>query len=379
MTTFPLVQNDTLRPFLKILTDYPRDDLASDEVHQSLIAACATRNIDSFALDVGAIPSMDTVVAGFKTAQLACNSQLGYGHIIHTNCAPRRNMVSKKSKGEGIVIGMLNNGAALVTVNSGHSLAPFYDQIKSGDAVFFSTHVPDAGSQFRSRDYFPAALADLAIFLTEQYTQLGADKINSLLSENKMSEILDGFALLNAALTIDDFSEIATASILYIDNFGNIKLNLSHDDLLNLYPSGTELVLSIAGTVSHATVGEGGFSQGEGILALTRGSSGWGNTRFTEIFLRGGTAAGVFPRIQTGEQVLAVPAKTLQKTISILRESGLNTLGNFDLYMLSEAKLMDILAHKGLIKDGFNSTGLQQHIDQGDLIDVLSNAQTRVA
>ncbi len=276
-------------------------------------------------------------------------------------------MVSKKSKGEGIIIGMLNNGVAMVTVNSGYTMAPFYELIKSGNATFFTTNVPDSGSQFRSRDYFPSALADLAVFLTSRLQELGKDKIATYLANNKMDEILDGFALLNAPLSINDFSEAGRATIVYIDNFGNIKLNLNHDDLLNLYPAGTELVLSIAGTVSHAVVGGAGFSQGEGVLALTRGSSGWNENRFTEIFLRGSSAAGVFPNIHTGEQVLAVPVSLLQQTISALRESGLNTIGNFDLYMLSEAKLMDILAHKGLIQNGFDSSALQHHIDKGEV------------
>ena len=69
----PLLKSDLLKPVIKILTDYPRDDLASDEVEQSLITACAMADLDYFSCDVGAIKAMDTVMAAFKTAQLALN------------------------------------------------------------------------------------------------------------------------------------------------------------------------------------------------------------------------------------------------------------------------------------------------------------------
>src|SRR4051812_9933248 len=120
-----------LTPVLKILTDYPRDDLAHDEVQQALVTACVRHDVDARNVDVGAIPSLDTVSGGFKTAQLALNSQLGYGHVIHTNCAPRKNIASVKSSGEKIVVGITKTGVALLIVNAGYALAHFRDGVRS--------------------------------------------------------------------------------------------------------------------------------------------------------------------------------------------------------------------------------------------------------
>src|SRR3989304_2665350 len=133
--------NGTFKPVIKILTDYPRDDLAHDEVQQALVAACARHQVDVFNLDVGAIPGMDTVVAGFKTAQLALNSPLGFGHIFHTNCAPRKNLVSIRSQGEKVVLGMTASGVTMLMVNAGHALAPFYDLAREGAVAFYQTSV----------------------------------------------------------------------------------------------------------------------------------------------------------------------------------------------------------------------------------------------
>lgn len=373
--TFPLLQNGKLKPALKILTDYPRDDLASDEVRQALVSACALNDVDFYALDVGAIPGMNTVVAGFKTAQLAMNSTMGFGHIVHTNCAPRRNMVSKQSKGEGVIVGMLPSGVALLTVNSGFSLAPIAGLAKAGVIKFFKTKIPDAGSQFRSRDYFPGAMAELARFFVDRFNDMGADKIAALIESGETHRLLDGFALLGEPIEASDMNELPEGAIYYIDNFGNMKLNLNHDRLMHHHPDGTEMTLAVGDVVVNATVGSAGFSQGEGAIALTRGSSGWtagGTTvRFTEIFLRGGSAAGAFGLPKVGAQVNGLPYADLQRVFNILRDSNLKRVGPVDLYHLSEARLITYLADRGLITDGFNVTELRRRMDANTLLDAL--------
>ena len=284
-----------LTPVLKILTDYPRDDLAHDEVHQSLVTACVKRGVWPANIDVGAIPSLDTIIAGFKTAQLVFNSQLGYGHIFHTNCAPRKNIVSVQSKGEKIVLGMTRTGVVLLVVNSGYTLAPFYEAVHTGEITFYQTSVPDAGSQFRSRDYFPDAMADLTLHLSDKLKALGKEKIRKLLQAHAFHEILQGLEYLGDPLNLSSFPHLPEGCVYYIDSFGNIKLNYKHNKLLNLYPPGTPLVVALGNTVSDVIVGDAGFSMGEGVVALTSGSSGWavgreGKYMFSEIFLRVGRA-----------------------------------------------------------------------------------------
>ncbi|MBL1146162.1 MAG: hypothetical protein HND56_06905 [Pseudomonadota bacterium] len=373
--TLPLFQDDNLKPVITVLTDYPRDDLASDEVRQALITACAVEKLDCFSMDVAAIPGMNTIVAGFKTAQLALNSQMGVGHVFLTNCAPRKNIISARSKGEGVWIGMLPNGVAVLTVASGYALAPFADMIQSGHIRFFESKIPDEGSQFRSRDYFPAAAAHLAAFLRDRVAEIGAEEVSQRVAKGDAASLLDGFDLLGAAVDTDAVTGLPKGTVWYIDNFGNIKLNLVHETLLSFHEVGTNMVIGVGDSVANAVIGSAGFSQGEGILALTRGSSGWTDDkgqdiRFTEIFLRGSSAAQILRDAQPGVQLFAVSKDDLTRAQQMLRDSGLQYIGAHDLYnlyMMSEARLLEMFAHYGLIKDGFDSRPLKKRLDDGSL------------
>ena len=362
-----------LRPVLKILTDYPRDDLAHDEVHQSLVTACMKRGVNFANLDVGAIPGMDTVTSGFKTAQLVLTSRLGFGHIFHTNCAPRKNIVSVKSSGEKIVLGMTRSGVALLAVNAGYTLAHFQAAAQSGDITFFQTDVPYSGSQFRSRDFFPDAMAELAMHLAAQTEKLGSAKIAALLAAGKAGEILAGLSYLREPLGPAALPQMAQGAACYVDNFGNIKLNYHHSLLLSQHPAGTTLVLALGHSVSDAVVGNTGFSQGEGILAITAGSSGWGLNGqaaepFSEIFLRGGRAESHFSGFRPGDPVLAVRKEDLRAVWEVLQGADRVISERLDLYNISDARLIQLLAWAKLIRDGFDSAELRKSLATGDLL-----------
>jgi hypothetical protein len=365
-----------LMPVLKILTDYPRDDLAHDEVHQSLVTACVKRGVYPVNMDVGAIPALDTIVAGFKTAQLVFNSQLGYGHIFHTNCAPRKNIVSIQSKGEKIVLAMTRTGVVLLAVNSGYTLAPFYDAVHAGEMTFYQTSVPDSGSQFRSRDYFPDAMADLTLHLSQKLQELGKDKIQKLLAAHNFHEILDGLEYLGEPLNLSSFPHLPEGAVFYVDSFGNIKLNLKHYKLLQFHPPGTPLIVCLGNTVSDAIVGDSGFSMGEGVVAITSGSSGWavgreGKSMFSEIFLRGGRAEAHFPGFHTGDQMIAMRREDLGKVIEVLRGANREASERLDLYNSSEPRIMHALARAKLVKDGYDATPLHETLKRGDLLKKL--------
>ncbi len=372
----PLIQQDILKPVITILTDYPRDDLASDEVRQALVTSCAMEKLECFSIDVAAIPGMNTVVAGFKSAQLACNSQMGFGHVFLTNCAPRKNIISSRSKGEGVVIGILPNGATVLTVDSGYALAPFANMIRSGQAHFFYSDIPDEGSQFRSRDYFPAASVKLASYIRDAARTVGPTTIKEKLAAGKHADLIADFPLLREKLTIDDVTEMQQGAIWYIDNFGNIKLNLVHEELLKHHAVGTNLIMSVGDSIADAIIGKAGFSQGEGILALTRGSSGWNeggaeDIRFTEIFLRGSSAANLLQDAAPGEQLFILAKEDLVKAQKMLRDGGVQYIGAHNLFMMSEARLIHMFAHYRLIKNGIDSRHLQKRLDDGSLVDFL--------
>lgn len=367
-----IYKNGVLRPVLKILTDYPRDDLAHDEVHQALVTACVRRGVDAANIDVGAVPGLDTVSAGFKTAQLALNSKLGYGHVFHTNCAPRRNIASVKSAGEKIVLGMTSSGVAMLMVNAGYALAPFHESVKRGEAAFYQTSVPDAGSQFRSRDFFPDAMAELAAHLAARAETLGAAGVKKLLARGDFAAILKGLKWLGRPLDARLIPQLPPGAVLYVDNFGNIKLNFRHADLLKAYRPGEMLALKIEDTVQDVVMGREGFSQSEGMLALTSGSSGWtveGKKRFfTEIMLRGAPAARLFGDFGTGDPATVLREKDLQKVLEILRRTDRKTSERLGLQNMSAARVIKMLARARLIRNGYDSTELRKALRKGDLI-----------
>lgn len=378
MTTNICLTDDAgrLTPVVKILTDYPRDDLAHDEVHQSIVTACMKRRVNAAHIDVGAIPGMDTVVSGFKAAQLVMTSKMGYGHVFHVNCAPRKNIVSVKSSGEKIVLGLTKTGVALLAVNAGYTLAPFHAAAAAGDIAFFQTSVPHSGSQFRSRDFFPDATAELAAHLAAKLKELGAGAVEKLVVECKAAEIFAGLSYIGDPLDASALPVLPPAALQYIDNFGNMKLNIAHSRLLSLYEAGEVLVVAAGNAVSDAVLGNTGFSQGEGVLALTAGSSGWAvgggePAFFTEIFLRGGRAESHFPGVRTGEQILAVSRADLQRVIDILQNAGAGVSGKFDLHNATESRVMRLLADAGLIRDGFDATALRAALQDGSLLQKL--------
>jgi hypothetical protein len=372
-----LIDKDgTLSPVIKILTDYTRDDLAHDEVHQALVTACVLHGVKPFNLDVGAIPGMDTVTAGFKSAQLVMNSRLGYGHVFHTNCAPRKNIVSVKSQGEKIVLGMTRTGTAWLAVNSGYSLAPFHAAATAGDITFFQTSVPDAGSQFRSRDFFPDAVAELAAHLVKRAKELGAAGVEKMLDVQDYAGLLQGLSYIGAPVSPGSMAQLREGAVNYIDNFGNIKLNYKHHKLRGFYEIGAVLVVAAGETVSEVLVGDTGFSQGEGVMAVTSGSSGWavegeGKAMFSEIFMRGGRAESHFPGIRPGDLVQGVPRAAMSRVMEILQSADAGVLEKLGLYNISEARVIRQLGRAGLIRDGFDATALLATLEKGDLVETL--------
>jgi hypothetical protein len=135
--------------------------------------------------------------------------------------------------------------------------------------------VPDAGSQFRSRDVFPDAVADLA---------RGDD------------------SLLGKEL---DVAPPPERSIAYIDGYGNLKTTWYEPPA----PTGTTVQVRIGDAVAEAVVSDGVFTVPAGALSFAPGSSGWsradggGHRACYELLLRGAAAADLFGRPAAGTAV----------------------------------------------------------------------------
>jgi hypothetical protein len=139
---------------LTVVADYGTGDLAFAEVRQRLALLLPEAEVTAIP-----VPPFDTVSAGFCLAQLA----FGEGppdRILYANVAPRQDADEPRedNAGERLVAGRLATGVLVVGVAAGASLSFLADEGVPLRAV----DVPDGGSQFRSRDVFPGAVAALA-------------------------------------------------------------------------------------------------------------------------------------------------------------------------------------------------------------------------
>ncbi len=253
------------------MADYgPAGDLAFAEVAQRLLAVLADATI--LATPVG---PFDTLAAGFVVAQLALTDGPAERVVFH-NVAPRRDEASARraNEGERFTAAQAPNGTLVVGPNSGHSLAFLHDQ-----APLFYLDVPAAGSQFRSRDFLPAAVGAL----------VAGDR--GSIGEPVPAELVP---------------PVPAGVVAYTDGYGNLKTTLDEPPAAN----GARVLVRVGAASATAIVSDGSFSVAEGELALAPGSSGWplregGERRFLELFLRGGSAAERFgtPKAGAGVEV----------------------------------------------------------------------------
>ncbi len=252
-----------------MVADYgPAGDLAFAEVAQRLAAVLP-------AATVGAVPvaPFDTLAAGFVIAQLALNDGPAERLVFH-NVAPRRDEADARAENEGerFTVAEAPNGATVVGPNAGFSLSFLRDE-----AELAYLDVPAAGSQFRSRDFLPAAAGRL----------LAGDR---------------GVVL--EPLPRDAVPDVPPDVVAYTDGYGNIKTTL---DQLPA-PTGERVLVRAGDAAITAIASDGSFSVSEGELALAPGSSGWptrdgGERRFLELFLRGGSAAARFGHPVPGTRI----------------------------------------------------------------------------
>ena len=242
---------------LTVVADYGTGDLAFAEVRQRL--AQLLPEADVVAVPV---PAFDTVSAGFCVAQLA----FGEGpsdRVIYANVAPREDETDPRedNAGERLVAARLPSGVLVVGVAAGSSLSFVAEQA----VPLHTVRVPAEGSQFRSRDVFPAAVAALA---------QGDD------------------SLLGEQVTVAPAPQRCVA---YVDGYGNLKTTWYDAPAA----PGARVRLRIGDAVGEAVVSDGVFAVPAGEVSFAPGSSGWphhgGPVRpCFELFARGGSAAALF-------------------------------------------------------------------------------------
>ena len=201
-------------------------------------------------------PPLDTIAVGFVTAQLAFAPARGKV-FIYGNAAPRRSKAeaTKNNIDDGLKYARLDNGTEIIIVYSQYSLSFVKDHI----VEFRHVDCPNAGSQFRSRDFFPELVARL----------INGDR-SILLEEHD----------------INDIEDVPHNLVAWTDGFGNIKTTMRKSDLTKQgLKSGDQVQVILNGVSMVGMISDGGFTVDRGVLAVNAGSSGYDDP-FVELFLR---------------------------------------------------------------------------------------------
>lgn len=258
---------------IHLVCDYGPGDLAWSEI----VSALVDQGMDGVTAWPTAANSFDTVSTGFTVAQLAARRFKNPGNVyIFANCAPRKDAARPRTnnEGEGLLYAVLENGVRVLAVNSGYSLSFLRPYIKE----LWSTNAQEGGSQFRSRDFFPIAIAQLLM--------------------------RDDLSFLKNRLTVEDVvPEYPRSVVGYVDSFGNMKTTIKQgDNVLDGLKPGDVVKVKIGTVTLFGTVAGGSFGVGEGELAFAPGSSGHDGA-FWELFKRGGSAYEAFDKPAPGSTI----------------------------------------------------------------------------
>ena len=254
-----------------MVADYGHGDLAFAEV----VGRVKLYLPDAEIVPVPVAP-FATLAAGFCVAQLGLNPAPP-GTVVYHNVAPREDEGEARegNEGERLAYALLPGGVRVIGVNAGNA----FSFVRDAAEELRWAPVPAAGSQFRSRDLFPEAAADIALgrpgALGEEMDPAGIPDV----PENRLA---------------------------YVDGYGNLKTTIERG-AQDVEP-GTAVRVRIGEEELTATASDGSFGVGEGELAFAPGSSGWrdasgGERVWMELFLRGGSAWELFGRPQLGSEI----------------------------------------------------------------------------
>jgi hypothetical protein len=254
-----------------IIADYGHGDLAFAEVVQRV-----RLHLPDAEPVLTPVPAFSTLAAGFCIAQLGLNPAPA-GTIIYHNVAPRTDDEEARAgnEGERLAYARLPTGVRVVGVHAGHA----FSFVRDAAEELRWAAVEAAGSQFRSRDLFPQAAARIA---------LG--------EPDALGEELDRAQV----------PGVPPDRVAYVDGYGNLKTTISRST--TELPSGATVRVRVGEEELEAVASDGSFEVEQGRLAFAPGSSGWadargGETRWMELFLRGGSAWEAFGRPAVGARI----------------------------------------------------------------------------
>lgn len=239
---------------LHLICDYAPDGLEFAEIGTRLHAALADPR--SVHIHQIATPPLDTIAVGFVTAQVGLGPNPGR-MVIFGNSAPRRDLdaESKENRGRSLQYARLDNDVEVVSVSSQYA----FSFIKHRIVDYRNVASRSAGSQFRSRDFFPKYVAAIV------------DRDHSVLTDE---------------LDPGNIEDVPPGRVAWTDGFGNVKTTVrrSHLGAAGLH-TGDRVLVTLNGVTLPGVISDGGFTVPRGVLAVNAGSSGYDDP-FVELFLR---------------------------------------------------------------------------------------------
>jgi S-adenosylmethionine hydrolase len=175
--------------------------------------------------------------------------------VIFQNTDPRLQSKTKVEKAQGakFLVIRLKSGLYLCGPNAGYDFSMVKERI---DEVFEYKDF-DKGSQFRSRDL---------------YSRVCAHLMEAMEDELDLEEVL-----------VDVIPDLKGFYIGHIDNFGNIKTTITHEDLKGKVEYGEYIKIKIGKVVKKARYVDNLFGGEVGELVIYPGSSGRKDNPYLEI------------------------------------------------------------------------------------------------
>lgn len=143
--------------------------------------------------------AFSTIETGFWVAQEGLHSE-HKNLVIFSNTAPRGDVHWRGEDHQGFVCGILDNGVPVFSVNAGYNLSFVKDRLKG----LFDVKVPNTGTQFRSRDYYPQAT---------------------------MAILQGDFSKIGLAIDMRKIPDVPSFKLASVDGYGNLKTTIKKSHL----------------------------------------------------------------------------------------------------------------------------------------------------
>jgi len=251
--------------FIHLIADYGTGDPAFSEVIHRLKSEDPGVEVQPTAVE-----PLSTVATGFWIEQLGVHNPAFDELLIYSNTAPRSDDASPRDANEGgdLCYAELDSGSEVVAVDAGYNFSFVKDHLET----FRRIDVPASGSQFRSRDYFPEKVIEIA--------------------HGDHTSVADA----RPRGRVPDRPE---RTVCHVDGYGNIKTSLRASEF---DPGPGRIEIEIGSSAATVATGETVFGVDEGELVLAPGSTG-GADSYLELFRRGGSAAAEFGGPRPGDRV----------------------------------------------------------------------------